>query len=436
MLESVEKLKLTIKKLDYPGTILNSSHFNSFVKPGVKVMDYFDIKGGELASDSKVQNFDQYIMVPLLKTIEHGIVGQDNVELPDVGEKEEFFILSNGMLKHLLGIHNHHRLNNVCRPIMARSLLLDYKTRQVNIHNIIQPCVHMEMIKELNDKYLGLKSEYSFLIQALSDYKTGNTRIGSNFRFFQLRQISYHMDMIQNLLSGTKLGISLNRNFNIVNGKPVKNLFSLAQHKLIIGALDFKFLIPDHNDNSFLIKDFTNEKQVYQELVENILYVQLNYILSYKQLNYINGSKHFCALLDGTNLTKTERNSLLQQGNLGLKRITKSHIKVYDQSYKLIKQYQIFRILNQTNKSCYPDLFNYVTEPRDNAVTMDLEMGVNVARTESKILSKVGFNLAQEFAYSSPFSRFIHPSVGINKPYITNTYSHIGVMAKCYIPLD
>ena len=109
---------------------------------------------------------------------------------------------------------------------------------------------------------------------------------------------------------------------------------------------------------------------------------------------------------------------------------------MYDQSYKLIKQYQIFRILNQTNKSCYPDLFNYVTEPRDNAVTMDLEMGVNVARTESKILSKVGFNLAQEFAYSSPFSRFIHPSVGINKPYITNTYSHIGVMAKCYIPLD
>ena len=85
----------------------------------------------------------------------------------------------------------------------------------------------------------------------------------------------------------------------------MKNLFSLAQHKLIIGALDFKFLIPDHNDNSFLIKDFTNEKQVYQELVENILYVQLNYILSYKQLNYINGSKHFCALLDGTNLTKT-----------------------------------------------------------------------------------------------------------------------------------
>jgi len=67
---------------------------------------------------------------------------------------------------------------------------------------------------------------------------------------------------------------------------------------------------------------------------------------------------------------------------------------------------------------------------------MDLELGVNVSRTENKVLNKVGFNLAQEFAYSSPFSRFIHPSVGINKPSITNTYVRLGVMARYYIPLD
>jgi hypothetical protein len=440
MLISVEKLKLTIKKLDLPSSVLTSSHFNNFIKPGMKVMDYFDIKGGELANDWRVQKFDQYIMVPIANPIKPEIAledGDTDVELP-VAEKdpEDFFILSNGMLKHLLRIHNQHRLNNVCAPSMARSMLLDYNTKIVNIHNIIQPRREEEIIDFLNQKYLGLQSEYSFLTKALIDYKLGNFRQGSNFRFFQTRQISYHMDMLEKLLSGTKLGLSLNRNINFVDGKLVKNLFTLAQHKLIVGASDFKFLMPNHNDNSFIIKDFSNQEQVYQELVENLLYVQLNYILTYKQLNYINGSRNLCALLDGTDYTKLERNSLLQQCNLGLKRITKAHLKVYDQSYKLIKQYQISRVLNYTNKSCYPNLFNYVTEPRDNAITMDLELGVNVSRTENKVLNKVGFNLAQEFAYSSPFSRFIHPSVGINKPSITNTYVRLGVMARYYIPLD
>lgn len=91
--------------------------------------------------------------------------------------------------------------------------------------------------------------------------------------------------MLEELLSHHKFGLALNRDIKLVGGRPSWS-FTIGQQKSIVAASSIKFLFPYANDFNLLVKDFSSSDQAYHELVENLLYVQLKYILSFRRLDF------------------------------------------------------------------------------------------------------------------------------------------------------
>jgi hypothetical protein len=385
MESSIKKLNKLICKWDIPNAVLTSTHLQGILgPPKMELNKYYEFLHGPYSNDARVENYKDYVKFTSL--------GPINLEEP--------LVLSNGQLKYMVTQHNLLRINNYNRLTLASPLSLDHNIYSEDYLNRINQIP--KDVEPFNQEFVNYQSELDFLNSALNNFMSTSDNEKFYFETFKKRQLSYHLYMIENLLSSNKFGLSLNREIKLVDGKPSRDLFTLGQQKSIIAASNIKFLYPNHNDFNFLVKDFTSSDQTYQELVENILYVQLKYMLSFKRLEFLNSSVSLNKFFTADNLSSSEKEKLILKINEGLETVSINHIKKNFSSYKQLGDYYQYRILTQTNKGCRVNIFDNMDKKYYiNSFLLSKNRPLHGVSTQ--LTSTLGLNTARDFAFYSPF---------------------------------
>lgn len=348
------------------------------------ITDYLNFLRGTLTSDVRVQNYKNFIRFT-------------RIGLIDLEEPLEF---SNLQLKKLVAQHNQLRINNFNRLTLARALSLDHGIYQEDYLNRIK---HVPVdIQILNQDYVNYQDELDFLNIAKKNYMSITDKEKHYFEAFKKRQISYHIYMLEELLSHHKFGLALNRDIKLVGGRPSRDLFTIGQQKSIVAASSIKFLFPYANDFNLLVKDFSSSDQAYHELVENLLYVQLKYILSFRRLDFLNKSVSLNKLLTADNLSSSDKENLIFDINQKLETVSKNHIKKNYSFYVQLGQYYQYRILTKTDKGCRVDMF----ENMDKKYYINnflASKGKPLHGGSTQVNSSLGIDIARHFAFNSPF---------------------------------
>lgn len=383
----------------------------------MEITDYYNFFTGTLTSDYRVQNYKDYIRF--------SSIGLINLEIP--------LELDNLQLKKLVYQHNMLRVNNYNRLTLARALTLDYNIYKEDYLNRIK---HVPIdIQNLNKEFVNYQHELDFLNNALKDYLSKSDKDIPYFEAFKKRQISYHLGMLENLLSDHKFGLSLNRDIKLVGGRFSRDLFTIGQQKSIVAASNIKFLFPNANDFNYLVKDFSSSDQAYQELAENLLYVQLKYMLSFRRLEFLNKSVTLNNFFTDDNLSTSEKENLIFETNQGLERVSKNFIKKNFYFYLQLGHYSQYRILTKTDKGCRVDMFDDM-DKKYYIINFLASKGKALQGVTAQPMSSLGINIARDFAFNSPFTNPYGTKDMQVKPSSIYTYWYIGNMISYYKKLD
>lgn len=217
-------------------------------------------------------------------------------------------------------------------------------------------------------------SELNILNKALLYYKGASSRIDDKnaFEFWQRRQIALEL-MFNNQ-------VCYKDNYLHINPS------SMLKERTIInrrGEIISNLSLP-----LSLVKDFTIGHQVYQEITENKLFVQLEILSNNKVLSYLDKSPFVNALIKESSLSKILESSLNQAVYNEIKNIEVSEFNKFKLQHDEIYSYYVQRN-NYRTYTLYKELFiqdsqNVPAKPGIAPMSIS-RIGLETARRSSRI---------------------------------------------------
>ena len=380
------------------------------------VIDTLNIKNFKLSAE-----LSKHITYKAVNIINTDVINLKNSMQGDtILELHKNFVKINEMkitipdFKQIIYDHNLRLKNNFTynTQTWGRSLVMDWKgsvypkKRSFNSFNFI------DSMQELYNDFNGYLIELHSLNKAASYYREGNLNFKNHFDFWKERNISDHKDHFLKIFQQRQSGLVFGHHW--LCRCSLKSLSSPWLNNQIMDSFNnFKWLIPEAKNSLEHLKDFTSDKQVYDEVTENALFVQLEILHLYSLLSHLNNSNLVNTILTNNVLTTSDKYTFNLLINNILAWETEKHGRSYVNYYKHIQSYHhswAWSFSDKTVKQCDPtqpkmlNLDNYLVKTEQEVDTRI----VNVYCLKNPSVFKDYYDISEANWYSNIYNEVVH----------------------------